>query len=553
MDVYQPGDTAYDQFVLLDSDNNQVPADSTPTLSVYVNNVLDTVATAAASIAYSGANGRYLISVPLPATYIPGDTVHVLAAGELDTLPFEIPVMKAVMQFRPMGALEARLHAFSADAIFVDPSATLSEELSENLGGYPEHAFITLEEALSVVSTNQTVILLPGDHVTADELVVPENVTLLGSDSYRTRILRQDAGDGGSSAVLVLNDSCQLRNLSIFDQTTGGVNGIADHSSGATSVMLDGVHIRSKRTAVRIASASSAGVWRLRKASIRSGTVGASLAGETHRLIAESCDFYTVAEDQSDTTSSTRRDIFGITADDGARVELYRSDIVSVQDDTDEGNVGVSVDGAAVVSVVSGLIDVVGGTPARDIATTTSSDRVFLGGGTVYRSTQVHLAGGDSTLVQEPMADTIEELSSEGITATVDFTPVTDELDTIAASISSNFDSLTEDHEDIIAVVGNVAGSVTDNAVLVNHDYGGAGNLTVEDPNGVGIENATIKIFLKSDYDAMNRSDSFLKGQTYSTTDGEWQHTVPLDPGDYAMVVFKQNIYNAVAKYFTVA
>ena len=85
--------------------------------------------------------------------------------------------------------------------------------------------------------------------------------------------------------------------------------------------------------------------------------------------------------------------------------------------------------------------------------------------------------------------------------------------------------------------------TVGDGAIQVNHDTGGADNLAYKTAAGAGIDNATVRAFLKSDYDAGNRSAAYVKGLTETTVDGEWLRDMWLDAATYTFVFEKQGIY----------
>ncbi len=90
-------------------------------------------------------------------------------------------------------------------------------------------------------------------------------------------------------------------------------------------------------------------------------------------------------------------------------------------------------------------------------------------------------------------------------------------------------------------------------AILVNHNYGGTDNLRYVAPNGVGIDNATIQVFVKSDYDAGKRGRGYIIAESVTGTDGRWVRDVALDPGEYTVVFFKQGLYSPTVTNITVA
>ena len=79
-----------------------------------------------------------------------------------------------------------------------------------------------------------------------------------------------------------------------------------------------------------------------------------------------------------------------------------------------------------------------------------------------------------------------------------------------------------------------------DGSVSVNHDTGGPDALTYVTALGVGIDNAVITAYLKSEYDAGTRSP---KGQTTTDVNGQWANDMRLDPETYIIEFYKQGEY----------
>lgn len=71
--------------------------------------------------------------------------------------------------------------------------------------------------------------------------------------------------------------------------------------------------------------------------------------------------------------------------------------------------------------------------------------------------------------------------------------------------------------------------------ILVDHNTGGADNLAYQD-GGVGIDNATVKAFLKADWDAGNRTSDYVKGQTTTDVNGRWEEPMQLDAATYTFL-----------------
>jgi hypothetical protein len=87
--------------------------------------------------------------------------------------------------------------------------------------------------------------------------------------------------------------------------------------------------------------------------------------------------------------------------------------------------------------------------------------------------------------------------------------------------------------------VGTVCGG--DGAVEVNQDYGGTNTLTYVTSVGQGIDNASIRIYLTSEYEAGNRGIEFIIAATTTNVDGHWIQSAMLDPETYTIIFYKQN------------
>ena len=103
------------------------------------------------------------------------------------------------------------------------------------------------------------------------------------------------------------------------------------------------------------------------------------------------------------------------------------------------------------------------------------------------------------------------------------------------------------------AVDLDVLATVGDGSVLVDHDMGGADNLTYETGGGAGIDNATVKAFLTTDWDAGNRSSDYVKGETITDVNGQWEKPMQLDPETYTFLYNVQGSYGPDTKEQAVA
>lgn len=81
-----------------------------------------------------------------------------------------------------------------------------------------------------------------------------------------------------------------------------------------------------------------------------------------------------------------------------------------------------------------------------------------------------------------------------------------------------------------------------DGSILVNHDYGGTDALKIVDQFGVGIDNATVRVYTADDYNAGSTELQFVVAETRTDVNGRWESSLMLDPGDYVLLVFKQKV-----------
>lgn len=87
------------------------------------------------------------------------------------------------------------------------------------------------------------------------------------------------------------------------------------------------------------------------------------------------------------------------------------------------------------------------------------------------------------------------------------------------------------------------AGGIGDGSVVVDHDTGGTDALAYKTAGGVGIDNAVVRAYLKSDYDAGNTGSAYIKASVTTDVNGRWVSEMNLDPETYTLYFFKQNTY----------
>ncbi|MBI5075629.1 MAG: hypothetical protein HZB62_10765 [Nitrospirae bacterium] len=99
-------------------------------------------------------------------------------------------------------------------------------------------------------------------------------------------------------------------------------------------------------------------------------------------------------------------------------------------------------------------------------------------------------------------------------------------------------------------ILGNYSQGGGDTAV--NHNTGSADNLRYTTALGAGISGATIKAYLKTDYDAGSRTDAYVKGRTTTDVNGRWNNDLYLDAGyTYTVLFYKSGAYGPDTKEVT--
>jgi hypothetical protein len=85
-------------------------------------------------------------------------------------------------------------------------------------------------------------------------------------------------------------------------------------------------------------------------------------------------------------------------------------------------------------------------------------------------------------------------------------------------------------------IIGGLLGlSSGHGSVEVDHDYGTADALRFTTSGGLGIDGATIRAYLKSDWDADLRGDAYVKGRAETDVNGRWVAPMWLDAATYTL------------------
>jgi hypothetical protein len=88
---------------------------------------------------------------------------------------------------------------------------------------------------------------------------------------------------------------------------------------------------------------------------------------------------------------------------------------------------------------------------------------------------------------------------------------------------------------------------------LVNHNFGGLDNLTVENPSGGGVQGAQIRAYLATDYNLGRTDAGHIVGLTTTDAAGHWVAPLMLSPGySYILVISQPNFYQTQVRQINV-
>ena len=120
----------------------------------------------------------------------------------------------------------------------------------------------------------------------------------------------------------------------------------------------------------------------------------------------------------------------------------------------------------------------------------------------------------------------------------------------IGLSGDASIDSITTLRDATPVTVSDVLGP---GSVIVNHDFGSTDNLSYKTSGNVGIDNAIIQAYLKSDYDNGLTTASYIVAQTITNVLGRWTRNMVLDPEEYTLIYYKQGYYGPDRRDVTVS
>ncbi len=162
--------------------------------------------------------------------------------------------------------------------------------------------------------------------------------------------------------------------------------------------------------------------------------------------------------------------------------------------------------------------------------------------GTSYGNTNVTAI--DSTAQR---ATDLAEIAQYLFANSVTLTDIIADNSVIAQSLATSGDisgyvNTTDTQQAIRDAISDIP-TVGQGDISVDHDTGGTDNLAYKTAAGAGIDNAIVRAYLTTDYDAGSRTEAFVKGTTTTTTTGRWSNTMRLDAGDYTFEFSKQGAY----------
>lgn len=98
----------------------------------------------------------------------------------------------------------------------------------------------------------------------------------------------------------------------------------------------------------------------------------------------------------------------------------------------------------------------------------------------------------------------------------------------------------------------SLAGAQGSGQVMISHNFGGADNLSYQTSTGFGVVDATVRVYLKSDYDAGNTGNNYIRGTTTTVVGGRWHKGIFVDAGQYVVQFVKAGAYGPDTTNITV-
>lgn len=110
--------------------------------------------------------------------------------------------------------------------------------------------------------------------------------------------------------------------------------------------------------------------------------------------------------------------------------------------------------------------------------------------------------------------------------------------------------SLEETFQDVQAIAGSTSG-VGSGSISIDHNFGATDNYRITG-NGTPLADVVIRAFARTDYNAGQRANSYVVGQTKTKTDGRWQSVIRLDTGSYTLEFSKKGAFRTQIANITV-
>jgi len=120
-----------------------------------------------------------------------------------------------------------------------------------------------------------------------------------------------------------------------------------------------------------------------------------------------------------------------------------------------------------------------------------------------------------------------------------------------AAEVRTEIDANSTQLAAIKAKTDQITNPAGDGDTVVNHDTSGSDNLRATSGGGNGLDNVTIRAYLKSEYDA-DAAGATLRGTAVTAADGRWVTPMMLNSGLTYTLVYSRTDLNTLTKEVTV-
>lgn len=89
---------------------------------------------------------------------------------------------------------------------------------------------------------------------------------------------------------------------------------------------------------------------------------------------------------------------------------------------------------------------------------------------------------------------------------------------------------------------------IVEGDITLNHNFQEQDSLRFVNSEGIGINNATVSVYIKEDYDNGHRGDYYVIGRTTTKFDGRWKSDLKIDSNmEYVVEFYKQGEINPIS------